>query len=128
MLGINESFRALADPTRRAILRALRDGPRNAGQLAEQLGISPSALSFHLRSLKSADLVTDERRGQFIWYSLNTSVVDELIRFFLEHFSDTPAAGAKNGASAQPGEDESARQGTPSQTRAPNVDDRSAGW
>lgn len=90
MLGFNETFRALADPTRRAILAALRRGPLFAGQIAEQLHVPPSALSFHLRVLRTADLVSDCRRGQFIQYTLNTSVVDDVIRFLMDGLGRDP--------------------------------------
>lgn len=78
-----EGFKALADPTRRRILELLRDGDLTAGELAEHFGISKPSLSHHLATLKSAGLVSDERRGQNIVCSLNTTVMQDLIGWFL---------------------------------------------
>lgn len=78
-----EGFKALADPTRRRILELLRDGDLTAGELAEHFDISKPSLSHHLVTLKSAGLVSDERRGQNIVYSLNTTVMQDLIGWFL---------------------------------------------
>lgn len=97
MLGFDVSFKALADPSRRAILKLLRDGPRNAGDIGKALDIPATALSFHLRTLKQADLVADQRRGQFIEYRLNASVVDELIAFAIEHFAPRRGEPPDNG-------------------------------
>ena len=84
-----EGFKALADPTRRRILELLRDGDLTAGELAEHFDISKSSLSHHLATLKSAGLVSDERRGQNIVYSLNTTVMQDLIGWFLGFSQNT---------------------------------------
>jgi ArsR family transcriptional regulator, repressor of sdpIR and other operons len=76
---MQEGYKALADPTRRRILKYLRGGERNAGELAEYAGVGRTALSHHLTVLKMADLVRVERRGQFQVYSLNTTVFQDLL-------------------------------------------------
>lgn len=78
-----EGFKALSDPTRRRILELLRDGDKTAGELAERFDISKPSLSHHLATLRSAGLVSDERHGQNIVYSLNTTVMQDLIGWFL---------------------------------------------
>ena len=76
---MQEAYKAIADPTRRRILKDLRRGERTAGELAEQAGVGRTALSHHLMVLKLADLVRVERRGQFQVYSLNTTVFQDLL-------------------------------------------------
>lgn len=78
-----EGFKALADPTRRRILELLREGDLTAGELAEHFDISKPSLSHHLATLKNAGLVADERRGQNTVYSLNTTVMQDLIGWFM---------------------------------------------
>ena len=78
-----EGFKALADPTRRRILELLRDGDLTAGELAEHFDISKPSLSHHLATLRSGGIVCDELRGQNIVYSLNTTVMQDLIGWFL---------------------------------------------
>ena len=79
-------FKALSDPTRREILNRLSRGSLSAGELAEQFPITRAALSHHFNILKSADLVRTERRGQSIVYSLNTSIVDDVLSLVAEIF------------------------------------------
>ncbi|MEM6817495.1 MAG: autorepressor SdpR family transcription factor [Pseudomonadota bacterium] len=76
-MGTQSLFKALADPTRREILRLLRKGSMNAGELAEAFTITKASLSHHFNLLKQADLVRTERRGQQIVYSLNTTVLQD---------------------------------------------------
>jgi len=84
----NETFRALADPTRREILGLLRHGEITAGRLAEKFDMTKPAMSHHFRVLKDADLITSRREGQQIWYGLNTTVVQDLLAWAIELASD----------------------------------------
>ena len=77
-------WKALSDPTRRAVLRLLRDGSKSAGDLAGAFDMSKASMSHHFSVLKSADLVRTERRGQSIVYSLNTSVMEDVAALLLE--------------------------------------------
>ncbi|HVC36930.1 MAG TPA: metalloregulator ArsR/SmtB family transcription factor [Gammaproteobacteria bacterium] len=81
------AFKALADPTRRQLIRLLNRGSRSAGELAQTVGMSPAALSHHLSQLKVADLVRTERRGQSIVYSANATVFENLTRVMLDLFT-----------------------------------------
>jgi len=84
---MNEVFRALADPTRREILKLLRQRPMSAGALADRFSQSRSTLSAHFNVLKAADLIQSERQGQTILYSLNLSVFEETMSTLMELFS-----------------------------------------
>lgn len=76
------TFKALADPTRRRILELLRAGELTAGELAEHFDMTKPSISHHLSTLKAAGLVDAERDGQSIVYSLNTTVMQDLMRWF----------------------------------------------
>ena len=89
-------FRALADPTRRAILKRLQGGgAMSAGDIGAAFEITGASLSHHFAVLKHADLVRTERRGQYIVYSLNSTVVDDLTRMVLDLFPANSAKGSK---------------------------------
>ncbi|MBQ8413845.1 MAG: winged helix-turn-helix transcriptional regulator [Clostridia bacterium] len=72
-------FKVLSDEQRRQILQLLKDGRMSAGEIAEKLSVTPAALSYHLRILKSADLVIEYKSKNYVYYEINTSVLDELI-------------------------------------------------
>ena len=78
-MGINKTIKALSDPIRRDILELLRRGSLNAGQIAEKFTVSDAAVSKHLAILKDADLIRDTRQGKYIYYVLNTSVLEEVM-------------------------------------------------
>jgi DNA-binding transcriptional ArsR family regulator len=84
MSAPNQAFRALADETRREILRLLRDGPLTSGEIAERFDSSWPTISRHLGLLRDAGLVVTERRGQEIRYELNTSVFQDLVQHLID--------------------------------------------
>ena len=78
-MGIQNTLKALSDPSRREILELLRTGRLSAGEIAEKFPVSGAAVSKHLSVLKEADLIRDAREGKFIFYELNTSVLEEVM-------------------------------------------------
>ena len=81
---MNNVFKALNDPTRRQILELLRERDMTAGEIVDKFRISGPSISHHLDLLKQAGLVIAEKEGQFINYSLNTTVVDEIMKWLLQ--------------------------------------------
>ncbi len=81
---MNIVFKALNDSTRREILEMLQERDMTAGEIAEQFNISFPSISHHLDILKQAKLVIAEKEGQFVYYSLNTTVVDDIMKWFLQ--------------------------------------------
>lgn len=77
-----EAFKALADPARRRILEMLKSGSMSAGDIASRFAMTGASVSYHLSILKKADLITEMREKNYIYYSLNTSVVEEIMLWF----------------------------------------------
>lgn len=92
-------FKALADPNRREILRLLGNGTMNAGEIAEHFKLAKSTLSSHFNILKSADLIQEEKNGTTVYYSLNLSVVEEVMAAVMNVFS------IESGKTSNSGED-----------------------
>jgi len=89
---MNALFKALNDPSRRQILELLREGDRSAGEIAERFEMTKPSISHHLDLLRQADLVASVKRGQNVIYSLNTTVLDEVLAwvFKLKALPETP--------------------------------------
>ena len=81
-MAIADSFKVLSEPLRRQILELLKGGRMSAGELAIALNVSPAALSYHLRLLKEAELVIEDKEKNYVYYSLNMTVFDELLMWF----------------------------------------------
>ena len=78
-MSLQNTLRALADPIRREILNLLKNGSMSAGEITEHFDITGAAISRHLSVLKDADLIRDTRQGKFIYYDINTSVLEETL-------------------------------------------------
>lgn len=78
-MGIQNTMKALSDPIRREILELLKSGRLSAGEIVDNFPVSGAAISKHLSVLKEADLIRDAREGKFIFYELNTSVLEEVM-------------------------------------------------
>ena len=78
-MGLQQTLKALADPTRREILNLLKGGKKSAGEICDHFDITAAAISRHLSVLKDADLIDDTRDGKYIFYELNASVLEEIM-------------------------------------------------
>ncbi|MFI5358994.1 MAG: autorepressor SdpR family transcription factor [Halanaerobiales bacterium] len=86
---MNMQFKALSDKTRRRILELLKEGDLTAGEIAERFEMTKPSITHHLNILYQADLVDRERQGQYIYYTLNTSVLQDVMSWLLDFFGDS---------------------------------------
>ena len=78
-MGLQQTLKALSDPTRREILNLLKHEKKSAGEISDHFDITAAAISRHLSVLKEADLIADTREGKYIFYELNASVLEEIM-------------------------------------------------
>ena len=78
-MSLQATLRALSDPIRREILNLLKAGPLSAGEITDHFDVTAASISRHLSVLKEADLIRDTRKGKFIYYDINTSVLEETL-------------------------------------------------
>jgi len=83
-MGVADTFKALSDSTRREILSLLTTGSKTAGEIGEQFSMTGATISHHLSVLKQAGLISDEKQGKYIYYELNMSMIDELMRWAID--------------------------------------------
>ena len=88
-MGLQNTIKALSDPSRREILDLLKDGRLSAGEIGSKFPVSGAAISKHLSVLKEADLIRDTREGKFIYYELNTSVLEEVMLWLAQLKGET---------------------------------------
>lgn len=78
-MAINDTLKAISDPVRRDILSMLKNGRMSAGEIGEKFNLTGATVSYHLAKLKKADLVSEDKYKNFVYYSLNTSVFEEVL-------------------------------------------------
>ncbi|PLR85805.1 ArsR family transcriptional regulator [Bacillus canaveralius] len=88
-MSINELFRALSDENRRKILDLLRKGDMTAGDIAKHFDMSKPGISQHLSVLKNADLVYAVKKGQYVYYSLNSTVFQDVMKWIIQFNSNS---------------------------------------
>ena len=91
-MALQDTLRALADPIRREILNLLKSGRLSAGDIASHFDVTAASISRHSSVLKDADLIRDTREGKFIYYDLNTSVLEDIMLWITELKGDTTYA------------------------------------
>lgn len=89
-MGFPETFKALSDPVRREILNMLRGGRRSAGEISAKFDMTAATVSYHLKQLKTAGLIYETKEKNFIFYSLNTSVFEEIMMWTAQFVSPKP--------------------------------------
>lgn len=80
----SETFKAMSDPVRLEILNMLRSGRMNAGEIADEFDLSKATISHHLKILKDQDLIYEEKEKNYIYYELNTSVFEEILKWIVK--------------------------------------------
>lgn len=80
-MGMNETLKAISDPVRRDILSMLKEGKKTAGAIGEHFNLTGATVSYHLSKLKSANLIAEQKYKNFIYYELNTSVFEDVLRW-----------------------------------------------
>ncbi|MBQ2296766.1 MAG: winged helix-turn-helix transcriptional regulator [Clostridia bacterium] len=88
-MALQQTLRALADPIRREILNMLKGGRLSAGEITDKFSVTGASISRHLSVLKDADLIRDTREGKFIFYEINTSVLEEAMLWLIDLKGDS---------------------------------------
>ena len=87
-MGISETLKAITDPVRRDILEMLKQGKKSAGEISKEFNLTNATVSYHLSQLKKANLITESKYKNFIYYELNVSVFEELLVWIYDFKGD----------------------------------------